>query len=75
LQGAQITLNEYLGNWVETAVKPRVPENLLGLRRHVAYVRHNGLNSTAGNAPFDLQTTYQQMVERGLSGREFLDSE
>lgn len=27
LEGAKITLNEYLDRWVETAVKPRVRDN------------------------------------------------
>ena len=41
LEGAQITLNEYLDRRLETAVKPRVRarEDLPGLCRHVAPMR------------------------------------
>jgi integrase len=72
LEGAKITLNEYLDRWLETAVKPRVRERTCqdygGMLRR--YVRPNleGKLLTALR-PLDLQTTYQQMTERGLSAR------
>jgi len=39
LEGAKITLNEYLDRWLETAVKPRVREKTPGLRRHAPPLR------------------------------------
>src|SRR5438552_7970343 len=35
LEGAKITLNEYLDRWIQTAVKPRV-RDVAGLRGHAA---------------------------------------
>lgn len=72
LEGAKITLNEYLDRWLETAVKPRVREKTCqdyeGMLRR--YVRPNlGERVLAAMRPLDLQTTYQQMIERGLSAR------
>src|SRR5436190_20292659 len=72
LEGAKITLNEYLDPWIETAVKPRVREKTCQdyeslLRR---YIRPNlGDRLLTALRPLDLQTTYQQMMERGLSSR------
>ncbi len=72
LEGAKITLNEYLDRWIETAVKPRVREKTCQdyeslLRR---YIRPNlGDRLLTALRPLDLQTTYQQMMERGLSSR------
>ena len=72
LEGAKITLNEYLDRWLETAVRPRVREKTYqdyqGMLRR--YVRPNlGERVLAGMRPLDLQTVYQQMRERGLSAR------
>jgi integrase len=72
LEGAKITLNEYLDRWIETAVKPRVREKTCQdydgiLRRYVRPML--GEKVLAGMRPLDLQTTYQQMIERGLSAR------
>ncbi len=72
LEGAKITLNEYLDRWLEAAVKPRVREKTCqdyeGMLRR--YVRPNlGERVLAALRPLDLQTTYQQMIERGLSAR------
>ncbi len=72
LEGAKITLNEYLDRWLGTAVKPRVREKTCqdyeGMLRR--YVRPNlGARVLAAMRPLDLQTTYQQMIERGLSAR------
>jgi integrase len=72
LEGAKITLNEYLDRWIQTAVKPRVREKTCqdyeGMLRR--YVRPNlGERVLAAMRPLDLQTTYQQMIERGLSAR------
>jgi integrase len=72
LEGAKITLNEYLDRWIETAVKPRVRDKTCqdyeGMLRR--YVRSSlGERLLTAVRPLDLQTTYQQMVERGLSAR------
>jgi integrase len=72
LEGAKITLNEYLDRWIQTAVKPRVREKTCqdyeGMLRR--YIRPTlGERVLAGMRPLDLQTMYQQMSERGLSAR------
>jgi len=72
LEGAKITLNEYLDRWIETAVKPRVRgktcQDYEGMLRR--YIRpHLGARALAAMRPLDLQATYQQMIERGLSSR------
>ena len=72
LEGAKITLNEYLDRWIETAVKPRVREKTCQdydgmLRRYVRPML--GERVLAGMRPLDLQTMYQHMIERGLSAR------
>ena len=72
LEGAKITLNEYLDRWIQTAVKPRVREKTWqdyeGMLRR--YIRpHLGETVLAAMRPLDLQTAYQQMIEWGLSAR------
>ncbi len=72
LEGAKITLNEYLDRWIETAVKPRVRgktyQDYDGMLRR--YVRpFLGERVLAAIRPLDVQTLYQQMTERGLSAR------
>jgi integrase len=72
LEGAKITLNEYLERWLQTAVKPRVREKTCqdydGMLRR--YIRPSlSERVMAAIRPLDLQTTYQQMKERGLSAR------
>src|SRR5438034_8907099 len=72
LEGAKITLNEYLDRWIQTAVRPRVREKTCqdyeGMLRR--YVRPNlGETVLAAMRPLDLQMAYQQMLERGLSAR------
>ena len=72
LEGAKITLNEYLDRWLATAVKPRVREKTCqdyeGILRR--YVRPSlGERLLTALRPLDLQTTYQQMMQRGLSAR------
>jgi integrase len=72
IQGADLTLNEYLDRWVETAAKPRLREKSYRsyeslLRR---YVRPSlGPRNLAAICPLDIQSVYQQLVERGLSAR------
>ena len=72
LEGAKITLNEYLDRWLETAVRARVrPKTFQDyqgmLHRYVRPIL--GDRVLAGMSPLDLQTMYQQMTERGLSAR------
>jgi len=72
LEGAKITLNEYLDRWIQSTVKPRVREKTRqdyeGMPRR--YIRpHLGEIVLASMRPLDIQATYQQMIERGLSGR------
>lgn len=72
LEGAKITLNEFLDRWFDVAVRPRVREktgqDYEGMLRR--YVRPNlGGKLLTALRPLDLQTIYQQMTERGLSGR------
>ena len=72
VQGAEITLNEYLDRWLETAAKSRLREKSYRsyeslLRR---YVRPSlGPRNLAAICPLDIQSVYQQLVERGLSAR------
>jgi integrase len=72
LEGAKITLNEYLDRWLETSVKPRVRQKTCqdydGMLQR--YIRpHLGERVLAAMRPMDVQTTYQKMIERGLSAR------
>jgi integrase len=72
LEGAKITLNEYLDRWLETAVEPRVRQKTCqdydGMLQR--YIRpHLGERVLAAMRPMDVQTTYQKMIERGLSAR------
>jgi hypothetical protein len=72
LEGAKITLNEYLDRWIHAAVKPRVREKTCqdyeGMLQR--YIRpHLGEKVLATIRPLDVQTTYQRMIERGLSAR------
>jgi Phage integrase, N-terminal SAM-like domain len=72
LQGSKITLNEYLDRWLETAVRPRVREKTYldyqGMLRR--YIRPNlGERVLAAMRPLDIPASYQQLIERGLSGR------
>lgn len=72
LEGAKITLNEYLDRWFETAVKPRVRQKTSqdydGILRR--YIRPGlGERVLVSMRPIDIQTTPQGMIERGLSPR------
>jgi integrase len=70
--GAEITLNEYLDRWLETAAMPRLREKSYRsyeslLRRYVRPAL--GPRNLAAICPLDIQAVYQQLVERGLSAR------
>jgi len=72
LEGAKITLNEYLDRWLDTAVKPRVRQKTCqdydGILRR--YIRPGlGDRVLVSMRPMDIQTIYHGMIERGLSAR------
>jgi integrase len=72
LQGAKITLNEYLDRWLQTAVKPRVRQKTWqdydGILRR--YIRPGlGDRVLVSMRPMGIQASYQRMIERGLSAR------
>jgi integrase len=72
LEGARITLNEYLDRWLEIAVKPRVRQKTCqdydGILRR--YIRPGlGDRVLVSLRPMEIQRTYHGMVERGLSAR------
>src|SRR4029077_16083402 len=72
LEGARITLNEYLDRWLGTAVGPRVrPKTFQDYQGMLdRYVRpFLGERILAALRPLDLQAMYQHMTERGLSAR------
>jgi integrase len=72
VESVQITLNEYLDRWLETAAKPRLREK--SYRSYESLLRRNvrpslGPRNLAAICPLDIQAVYQQLVERGLSAR------
>jgi len=72
VEGAKITLNEYLDRWLETAVKPRVREKTChdyeGVLRR--YIRPNfGERVLAGMRPLGSANYVSADDERGLSAR------
>ena len=72
LEGSEITLNEFLDRWLETAAKPKLREKSYRsyeslLRRYIRPELGERILSTI--TPLDVQATYQQLVDRGLSSR------
>ena len=72
LEGSEITLNEFLDRWLETAAKPRLREKSYRsyqslLRRYIRPELGERILSTI--TPLDVQATYQQLVDRALSSR------
>jgi integrase len=72
VEGAAITLSEYLNRWLVTAAKPRLREKSYRsyeslLRRYIRPVL--GERNLAEICPLDIQAVYQQLVERSLSAR------
>ena len=70
LEGSEITLNEFLDRWLETAAKLREKsyrryQSLL--RRYIRPSLGERILSTI--TPLDVQATCQQLVDRGLSSR------
>jgi integrase len=72
VDGADITLDEYLDRWLETAAAPGLREKSYRsyeslLRRYVRPLL--GPRNLAAICPLDIQAVYQELVERGLSAR------
>jgi len=72
LDGAHVTLNEYLGRWLITAAKPRLREK--SYRSYVSLLRRYvrpilGERMLSAISPLDVQAVYHRLVERGLSAR------
>ena len=72
LEGSDATLGEFLDRWLDTSAKPRLRaksyrsyEGLM--RRHVRPAL--GERVLSAITPLDVQATYQQMADRGLSSR------
>ncbi|MBZ5613405.1 MAG: site-specific integrase [Acidobacteriia bacterium] len=72
LEGSEITLNEFLDRWLEAAAKPKLRaksyRSYEGLLRH--YIRPVlGGRILSTITPLDIQTSCQQLIDRGLSSR------
>jgi hypothetical protein len=72
VEGVQVTLNEYLDRWLNTAARPGLREKSYRdyegmLRRYIRPAM--GERLLAKLSPLDIQGAYQQMIERGLSPR------
>lgn len=72
LESTEMSLNEYLDQWLETAVTPRVREHTLDdyTRLLARYVRPKlGKHKLATITPMDLQNLYGAMLTNGLTAR------
>jgi integrase len=72
VEGTEITLNEYLDRWLETAAKPRLREKSYRSYESLLcrYVRPTlGARNLAAICPLDIQAVYQELLERNLSAR------
>jgi integrase len=72
LEGSEITLNEFLDRWLDTAAKPKLRERSYRsyeslLRRYIRPALGERILSTV--TPLDVQSSYQKLVDRGLSSR------
>jgi integrase len=72
LEGTEITLDSYLGRWLETAAKPKLREKSYRsyeslLRRYIRPELGDKILSTI--TPLDVQAAFQRIVDRGLSSR------
>jgi integrase len=72
VDGAEVSLDEYLDRWLETAAKPRLREK--SYRSYESLLRRYVRPSLGGRnleaiCPLDIQAVYQQLVERDLSAR------
>ncbi len=72
LEGSNITVNEFLDRWFETAAKPKLRQKSYHsyeslLRRYIRPVLGERILSTI--TPLDVQDAYQRVIDRGLSSR------
>lgn len=72
LEGSELTLNEFLDRWLETAARPKLREKSYRsynglLRRYIRPALGERILSTI--TPLDVQATCQQLVDHGLSSR------
>ena len=72
LEGSEITLNEFLDRWLETAAKPKLREKSYKsyeslMRRYIRPAL--GEKILAAITPLDMQSAYQRLINRGLSPR------
>jgi integrase len=72
LEGSEITLNEFLDRWLETAAKPKLRQKSYrsyeSLMRR--YIRPTlGERILAAITPLDVQGAYQRLIDCGLSPR------
>jgi integrase len=72
LEGAEITLNEFLDRWLDTAAKPKLRQKSYHgydslLRRYIRPILGERILSAI--TPLDVQGAYQKMIDRGLSSR------
>jgi integrase len=68
----QVTLDEFLDHWLKTAAKPKLRDKTYrgyeGMLRR--YIRPNiGAKIMNGLSALEIQSAYQQMIDRGLSAR------
>jgi site-specific recombinase XerD len=72
LEGAEVTLNEFLDRWLDTAAKPKLRQKSYHsyeslLRRYIRPVLGERILSAI--TPLDVQGAYQKIIDRGLSSR------
>jgi integrase len=72
VEGIAVTLDEFLDRWLDNAAKPKLREKSYQsyeslLRRYIRPVLGERILSTI--TPLDMQSAYQQLIDRGLSSR------
>jgi integrase len=72
VEGVTVTLDEFLDRWLDTAAKPKLRQKSYQsyeslLRRYIRPVLGERILSTI--TPLDVQSAYQQLIDRGLSSR------
>ncbi len=72
VEGAKVTLDEFLDRWLATAAKPKLRDKSYQsyeslLRRYIRPALGERILSVI--TPLDVQDAYQRMIDRGLSAR------
>ena len=72
VEGVQITVDEFLDNWLKTAAKPKVRAKTYSdyaaiLRRYIRPAL--GTKMLASLSPLEVQAAFQMMIDRKLSAR------